>query len=99
MNEFLQLAAEWVVANEVPNLKGPVEKAIEEINAQCCLDGKTKILVGFVLFAYCMHKGPLTFMQAEKTATELGVLNEMLEYAEDWIAHSKEIEQNTIRQH
>jgi len=53
------------------------------------LENAYKKLFGFILFDYSMHRGPVSFPYAEKTATEIGVLPELTEYAENWTNYSR----------
>jgi hypothetical protein len=89
MKTFLSKATAWFTNIKAPDLKDKVDFGISEITNGSPLSEKYKRLFGFILFDYSMHQGPLSFLDAEEAAKEIGVLVEMEEYAKDWISHSK----------
>lgn len=88
-SSFLVDAADWFTSVKAPGLKEKVEAGMVMIKKQLPLDDKNRKLFGFFLFSYSMDQGPLSFFPAQVTAAEIGVLAEMVEYAENWINHNK----------
>lgn len=93
-NEFLKNAAEWFYTVKAPDLKEKVNSGLLCIDSGKALESNYKKLFGFILFDYSMHKGPLFFLEAEEVAKEIGVTDELLEYAQDWINYSRKAKQN-----
>lgn len=89
MNQYLSKASNWFVDIKAPDLKDKVNLGLSAIIDNEPLSENYKKLFGFILFDYSMHQGPLSFIDAEETALEIGVFNEMKEYANSWINHSK----------
>ena len=90
MNHYLQQACHWFSTVKAPELKEKVDIGIAAIEAGQPLEESYKKLFGFLLFSHTMRNGgPAFFHLASRTAEEIGVLDDMLDYARSWIAHSK----------
>lgn len=89
MNAFLEKAAKFFIEVKAPELREKVDTALKAIEAGTPLEDKFKKLLGFILFSYSMNIGPPVFLQAEWTAEEIGVAEELKEYAKDWINYAK----------
>ena len=85
----IQEVALWFTTIKAPDLKPKVDEALKAIEAGEALSEIQRKLCGFMLFSYSMNHGPVSFIGVELTAKEIGVADEMAEYAKDWIDHSK----------
>lgn len=90
MHDFIQKAVDWFTTFKVPDLKDKTTIGLESIKNNKPLEGDYKKVFGFILFDYCMHSGPTSFIDAEEAAEEIGVTDQFKYYAEDWINYSKQ---------
>jgi hypothetical protein len=89
MQLFLNQAAEWFTTIKAVDLSEAVRTSLELIEKKQALADNQKKLIGFILFDYSMHQGPQSFLKAEEAARNVGVLDEMMFYANDWMNYSK----------
>jgi len=89
MDDFLVQATHFFLSVKAPDLKEQVDAAMDSIKNGSSLESKQKKLLGFILFGYTMALGPQSFAQAERVSSEIGVQEEMLMYAKDWINYPK----------
>lgn len=90
-NIFLVEAAEFFWTVKAPDLKQKVQDGLLRIINKEPLEVNYKKLFGFMLFSYAMHNGPLSFFDAEQTAVNIGVIEELKHYAKDWIEYSQKV--------
>jgi hypothetical protein len=88
-NGYIKACCAWFIGEKAPHLKDKVLDILEALEKNDPLTDGQKKGLGFILFDYCMHKGPESFIVAEKEAREIGVLEYMTQYARDWIEFSK----------
>lgn len=95
MNNQLKEIAEWFTAAKAPDLKDKILSGLEIIESGKSLDDNYKKLFGFMLFSHAMNYGPLYFRTMEEIAEQIGVTDELMYYAKDWIDYSKKVKTQT----
>lgn len=89
--KILDSATHWFITMKAPDLKSRVEEGLQIISEGKSLHGNYKKLFGYIFFAYAMHFGPPTFIECENATKELGVIDEMSDYAKDWLEYKKSV--------
>lgn len=88
VTEYLKKAVDWFIKEKSKDIGQSAINYLEKINRKEDLQENEKKALGFILFTYTMHLGPTSFIQAEITATESGLKDQFMFYADDWIKYS-----------